>query len=160
MKKENKKSVFMQMYEGTRTKEGSFNEGLYNLFLKADLSNRAKLVKTFPDFFGNEVPEFGVIADANPTKEPCMRMNAHLRLKDVSQQSLEESLKDSEEMIDDLYSLIYEMLQKHRGDIQRDNNDQSYAFRILRQSRKYGIEISISQSREASTHVSRLLDRC
>jgi len=30
------------------------------LFYKADNVNRHKLVKAFPEFFGNEVPEFGI----------------------------------------------------------------------------------------------------
>lgn len=60
MKKETQKSIFMQMYERTRTNESSFNTGLFNLFCKADIVNRQKLVKAFPEFFGNGVPEFGV----------------------------------------------------------------------------------------------------
>ena len=53
-------SVFMQMHNGTRTGEGSFNKGLQKLFYLADWSNRRKLVKAFPEFFGNEVSEFGI----------------------------------------------------------------------------------------------------
>jgi hypothetical protein len=53
-------SVFMQMHNGTRTGEGSFNVGLQKLFYLADNGNRRKLVIAFPDFFGNEVPEFGI----------------------------------------------------------------------------------------------------
>ena len=53
-------SVFMQMHNGTRTGEGSFNQGLKQLFYLADYSNSRKLVKAFPEFFGNEVPEFGI----------------------------------------------------------------------------------------------------
>ena len=53
-------SVFMQIHNGTRTGEGSFNQGLKNLFYLADNGNRRKLVKAFPEFFGNEVPEFGI----------------------------------------------------------------------------------------------------
>jgi hypothetical protein len=56
-----KQSVFMQMHTGTRTGEGSFNVGLQKLFYLADYSNRRKLVKAFPEFFGDEVPEFGII---------------------------------------------------------------------------------------------------
>ena len=55
-----KQSVFMQMHNGTRTGEGSFNVGLQKLFYLADNGNRRKLVKAFPEFFGNEVPEFGI----------------------------------------------------------------------------------------------------
>lgn len=46
-----KKSVFMQMFEGTRTNEGSFNVSLYKCFLKADAQNKFKLLCAFPDFF-------------------------------------------------------------------------------------------------------------
>lgn len=46
------KSVFMQMHDGERTGEGSFNVGLKELFYKADNTNRYKLVKAFPEFFG------------------------------------------------------------------------------------------------------------
>ena len=55
-----KQTVFMQMHNGTRTGEGSFNVGLQKLFYLADNGNRRKLVKAFPDFFGDEVPEFGI----------------------------------------------------------------------------------------------------
>lgn len=55
-----KQSVFMQMHNGTRTCEGSFNVGLQKLFYLADESNRCKLVSAFPEFFGDEVPEFGI----------------------------------------------------------------------------------------------------
>ena len=60
----NKQSVFMQMHNGTRTGEGSFNQGLQNLFYLAGQSNRLKLVNAFPEFFGDEVPEFGIIKKA------------------------------------------------------------------------------------------------
>ena len=53
-------SVFMQMHNGTRTNEGSFYTGLKQLFYDADCSNRHKLVKAFPEFFGHEVPEFNI----------------------------------------------------------------------------------------------------
>jgi hypothetical protein len=53
-------SVFMQMHNGTRQGEGSFYVGLQKLFYLADNSNRIKLVKAFPEFFGNDVPEFGI----------------------------------------------------------------------------------------------------
>ena len=53
-------SVFMQMHNGTRTGEGSFNVGLQKLFYLADNGNKRKLVKAFPEFFGNEVLEFGI----------------------------------------------------------------------------------------------------
>lgn len=59
MKEENE-SVFMQMHNGTRTNEGSFNKGLQSLFYLADNTNRRKLVVAFPEFFGSEVPEFGI----------------------------------------------------------------------------------------------------
>jgi len=55
-----KQSIFMQMHNGTRTNEGSFYTGLQKLFYLADNGNRKKLVKAFPDFFGNEVAEFGI----------------------------------------------------------------------------------------------------
>ena len=53
-------SIFMQMHNGTRTNEGSFYVGLQKLFYLADNGNRNKLVKAFPDFFGDSVPEFGI----------------------------------------------------------------------------------------------------
>ena len=56
----NNQSIFMQMHNGTRTCEGSFNVGLKDLFYLADNSNRHKLVQAFPDFFGDCVPEFNV----------------------------------------------------------------------------------------------------
>ena len=55
-----KESIFMQMHNGTRTGEGSFNVALRDLFYKADNENRYKLVKAFPEFFGEELPEFGI----------------------------------------------------------------------------------------------------
>jgi hypothetical protein len=58
---ENKKqSIFMQMHNGTRTGEGSFYVGLQKLFYSADNANSRKLVKAFPEFFGDEVSEFGI----------------------------------------------------------------------------------------------------
>jgi hypothetical protein len=59
----------MQLYDGERTCacEGSFNKGLQALFYAADMGNRVKLVRAFPEFFGAEVPEFGIYADkVNP----------------------------------------------------------------------------------------------
>lgn len=53
-------SIFMQMHNGTRTGEGSFNQALKNIFYAADNSNRYKLVAAFPEFFGTEVPEFEI----------------------------------------------------------------------------------------------------
>ncbi|GAB6123044.1 hypothetical protein [Dysgonomonas termitidis] len=58
--KEKTQSVFMQMHNGTRTGEGSFNVALRDLFYKAGDQNRRKLVDAFPEFFGEEVPEFGL----------------------------------------------------------------------------------------------------
>ena len=43
MSKESKQSVFMQMHNGTRTGEGSFNVGLRDLFYLADNANKRKL---------------------------------------------------------------------------------------------------------------------
>ena len=60
---EKRESVFMQMHNGTRAGEGSFNQGLKNLFYLADMENRRKLVKAFPKFFGDEVSEFGIYKD-------------------------------------------------------------------------------------------------
>ena len=59
-------SVFMQMHNGTRTGEGSFNVALKNIFYAADQSNRYKLVAAFPEFFGNEVPEFEIFKKPEP----------------------------------------------------------------------------------------------
>jgi len=53
----------MQIRNGTRTGEGSFNVALAELFYKADNGNKRKLVKAFPDFFGDEVPEFEIYND-------------------------------------------------------------------------------------------------
>lgn len=58
----------MQMHSGKRTGEGSFNVALKEIFYKADISNRRKLVAAFPEFFGEEVPEFGVFKHNQPTK--------------------------------------------------------------------------------------------
>lgn len=58
--KTKKESVFTQMHNGTRTGEGSFNVALKELFYKADQLNRRKLVDAFPDFFGEELPQFGI----------------------------------------------------------------------------------------------------
>jgi hypothetical protein len=55
-----KQSVFMQMHNGLRNGEGSFNVGLQKLFYLADPGSQRKLVKAFPEFFGAEVPEFGI----------------------------------------------------------------------------------------------------
>ena len=60
MREQTKQSVFMQMHNGTRTGEGSFYQGLKKLFYLAALGNKRKLVDAFPEFFGDEVPEFGV----------------------------------------------------------------------------------------------------
>lgn len=57
------KSVFMQMHYRERTQEGSFSHGLQNLFYEADFRNKKRLVEAFPDFFGEEVPEFGIFKD-------------------------------------------------------------------------------------------------
>ena len=53
-------SIFMQMHNGTRTGEGSFYQGLKSLFYLADDKNAKKLVKAFPEFFGEEIPEFNI----------------------------------------------------------------------------------------------------
>lgn len=58
-----RQSVFMQMHNGTRMGEGSFNQGLKELFYIAGPANKRKLVEAFPEFFGDEVPEFGIIAE-------------------------------------------------------------------------------------------------
>lgn len=159
MGKENQKSVFMQMYEGERKNEGSFNKGLYDLFLKADSPNREKLIKAFPEFFGSNIPGYGITANTMQEHESCMKMNVHLHLKGISLQNLEESLIHSEEMINGLSPLICEMLPKHQDNTQQDNNDQPYVFRLLLQSQKCDIEVSTSQSREASACAGDLYDR-
>ncbi len=56
-----RQSIFIQMHEGKRPGEGSFYVGLQKLFYLADTANARKLVKAFPEFFGSEVPEFGII---------------------------------------------------------------------------------------------------
>ena len=58
--KTRQESIFMQMHNGTRTGEGSFNVALKDLFYKADQLNRRKLVDAFPEFFGEELPQFGI----------------------------------------------------------------------------------------------------
>lgn len=65
-------SIFMQMHNGTRTNEGSFNQALKNIFYAADNSNRYKLVAAFPEFFGTEVPEFKVFK--NPENKPLQHL--------------------------------------------------------------------------------------
>lgn len=65
----NTKSAFMQMHDGERPGEGSFNQELQKLFYLADISNRRKLVDAFPEFFGEEVPEFGVHRERIPFSE-------------------------------------------------------------------------------------------
>ena len=162
-----RQSVFMQMHNGTQTGQGSFNVALKELFYKADNSNKRKLVKAFPDFFGDEAPEFGIYSGQQEAGRDMStqagvsdkKMNIHLHLRDVSPQNLEKSLRDSEEMISNLSPLIYGMLQKYQDNTQRDNNDQPCAFRFLLQSRKCDIEVLPSQSREASTGVNDLYDR-
>lgn len=52
----------MQMHNGTRTGEGSFNVALKNIFYTAGHHNRYKLVAAFPEFFGTEVPEFEIFS--------------------------------------------------------------------------------------------------
>ncbi|MCL2290856.1 MAG: hypothetical protein FWC34_09190 [Bacteroidetes bacterium] len=68
MSKTPNQSIFMQMHNGTRTGEGSFNVGLKELFYIASQQNRRKLVDAFPEFFGDEVPEFGITKKADPKK--------------------------------------------------------------------------------------------
>lgn len=163
--KTKRQSVFMQMHNGTRTGEGSFNVALKELFYKADNGNRRKLVKAFPEFFGDEVPEFEIYANNSDRSVSTQaglfdrKMNIHLHLKDVTLQNLEESLRHSEEMISNSSPLIYEMLQKHRDNTQQDNNGQPCAFRFLLQFQKYDIEVLSAQSREASNNVTDLYDR-
>ena len=53
MRNKETSSVFMQMFEGTRSNEGSFTTGLYNLFFLADSSNKKKLVTAFPEMFNS-----------------------------------------------------------------------------------------------------------
>lgn len=55
-----KQSIFTQMHNGTRTGEGSFNVALQQLFYLADVGNKKRLVTAFPEFFGEDVPEFGI----------------------------------------------------------------------------------------------------
>ena len=62
----------MQMHNGTRTNEGSFNQALKNIFYAADNSNRYKLVAAFPEFFGTEVPEFKVFK--KPENKPLQHL--------------------------------------------------------------------------------------
>jgi len=158
-------SVFMQMHNGIRSNEGSFYKGLQKLFYLAGISNRRKLVAAFPEFFGDEVPEFGIYAvksDRNVFIQSGLsdkKMNIHLHLKDVTPQNLEESLRHSEETISRLYLLTHGMTQKHQDNTQLENNGQPCAFRFLLQFQKYDIEVLSSQSREASTDVNDLYDR-
>lgn len=66
----------MQMHNGTRTGEGSFNVALKELFYKAAIDNQHKLVAAFPEFFGEEVPEFGIYKQQPPA--------AVVRLKELA----------------------------------------------------------------------------
>jgi len=68
MNKTPNQSIFMQMHNGTRTGEGSFNVGLKELFYLAATPNRRKLVDAFPEFFGDEVPGFEIFKKADPKK--------------------------------------------------------------------------------------------
>ncbi|MDD4592810.1 MAG: hypothetical protein PHG06_20650 [Parabacteroides sp.] len=158
-----KKSVFMQMHDGERSGEGSFNVGLQKLFYLADISNKRKLVAAFPEFFGEEVSEFGVDQTdiAKITQELYgNKMNTHFhKSKGVSRQNLEESLKDSAQMISCLSPLIYEISQKYQGNIQQDNNGQPSAFRLRLQFQKYDIEFSFSQFHEALNDADSVYDR-
>lgn len=63
-----RQSVFMQMHNGIRTGEGSFNTGLQKLFYLAGPGNKRKLVSAFSEFFGDEVPEFGIIKKVQADK--------------------------------------------------------------------------------------------
>lgn len=62
---EKEQSIFMQMHNGVRPNEGSFYNGLQKLFYDADNCNKHKLVKAFPDFFGDSVPEFSIYPNKN-----------------------------------------------------------------------------------------------
>lgn len=79
-----KQSVFMQMHNGLRPNEGSFSQGLQKLFYLADISNKRKLVAAFPEFFGDEVPEFGIyqrnVPDLNVTDEYGSEVNSLKKL--------------------------------------------------------------------------------
>ncbi len=84
MEKEIKQSVFMQMHNGTRPNEGSFYKGLQKLFYLADISNKRKLVTAFPEFFGDEVHEFGIyrrnVPELNVTDEYGSEVNSLKKL--------------------------------------------------------------------------------
>lgn len=69
MDKTKQSSVFMQMHTGERPCEGSFNVGLQHLFYSASNNNRYKLVAAFPEFFGEEVPEFGIFKSPQHEKQ-------------------------------------------------------------------------------------------
>lgn len=156
MATENKKSIFMQMHDGERNNEGSFFKGLQKLFYLAGSVNKRRLVEAFPEFFGEEVPEFGI----NRAGLSDSKMNTHLhRAKGISRQNLEESLKDSAQMISCLSPLIYEILQKYQDNTQQDNNGQPSAFHLRLQFQKYDIEFSFSEFHEASNDADSLFDR-
>lgn len=70
-----KESVFMQMHNGTRAGEGSFNVALKKLFYLADKGNRHKLVNAFPEFFGDEVPEFGISKQETGSKSVTIKID-------------------------------------------------------------------------------------
>lgn len=154
-------SVFHQMYRGERKNEGSFTTGLYELFFKADQGNKRKLVEAFPDFFGEEVPEFGISVIPQPTKvrESDTKMNIHLHLRDTNLHGLEGSLKYSEEMISELSPLISEMLQKHQGSTQSDSSNQLDAFHLRLKFRKFDIVASACPSRRAFCDGDSVYDR-
>ena len=101
-------SIFMQMYNRTRTGEGSFNHSLYDSFICASLHNRVKLVRAFPEFFGSELPEFGIFAP-DPIKEihdSACRLYSNIQ----DFQSEFEEFDEIVDLADQLQSSLYDIL--------------------------------------------------
>lgn len=87
-----KKSIFMQMHDGEREGQGSFYQGLQKLFYQASTSKKRKLVEAFPEFFGEEVPEFGV-------HKEVINSEASKMLKELLVPVIREVLSEREEEI-------------------------------------------------------------
>lgn len=66
-----KDSVFMQMYKGHRSNEGSFTTGLYQLFMLADAGNKKSLLAAFPDMF-NQADYDHFCGKQEPSSKPSI----------------------------------------------------------------------------------------
>lgn len=118
--KNEKLSVFMQMHNGTRTGEGSFNGGLQKLFYLADMSNRRKLVAAFPEFFGNDLPEFGICKEIEIKKfneNLIKEYNDNISKKIITQREESRLVLESSVQVADLTQIV----QTGSHDTNREN---------------------------------------